>query len=222
MSAADNGGSSSKVVLIVLGVLGLLMLGGALTIAVLIFAVASMGPPEITVIDRGTLAEGGGAPAPMPVPVTSITPAEGEGLPAPVTSTTPVAVYGPGAPDDAPKDIRKLLEDQQQAWNRGDLDGFMAGYWKSDKLSFYSGKDKTAGWQATLERYRKRYQGEGREMGQLSFSDLEIDLLGPESALVRGRWQVVLSKEKPSGLFTLLVKKLPEGWRIVHDHTSTG
>ena len=93
-------------------------------------------------------------------------------------------------------------------------------YWKSDKLSFYSGKDKTAGWQATLERYRKRYQGEGREMGQLSFSELEIDLLGPDSALVRGRWQVVLSKDKPSGLFTLLVKKLPEGWRIVHDHTS--
>jgi beta-aspartyl-peptidase (threonine type) len=71
-----------------------------------------------------------------------------------------------------------------------------------------------------LERYRKRYQAEGREMGKLAFSELDIEMLGPDSALVRGRWQLVTSAETLGGLFTLIVKKLPDGWRIVHDHTS--
>lgn len=116
--------------------------------------------------------------------------------------------------------IQKVLDDQVIAWNKGDLEGFMTGYWKSPDLSFYSGKDKTKGWQPTLERYRKRYQAEGREMGQLTFSEIEVDLLATDSAVVRGRWQLVTSKDKPGGLFTLLFKKRPEGWRIVHDHTS--
>jgi beta-aspartyl-peptidase (threonine type) len=75
-------------------------------------------------------------------------------------------------------------------------------------------------WQATLDRYRKRYQGEGREMGTLSFSDLAIQPLGPDSAYVRGRWQLVRSKDRPGGIFTLVFRRFPEGWRIVHDHTS--
>jgi beta-aspartyl-peptidase (threonine type) len=116
--------------------------------------------------------------------------------------------------------IRQVLDAQVAAWNKGDLQSFMAGYWKSDNLSFFSGKDKTRGWQATLERYQKRYQAEGREMGKLSFSELEIEALGPDAAWVRGRWQVVTSKETLGGLFTLIFKKFPEGWRIVHDHTS--
>lgn len=124
--------------------------------------------------------------------------------------------------DASRKAIRKVLDDQASAWNKGDLEGFMAGYWKSDALSFFSGKDRTQGWKATLERYRKRYQAEGKEMGQLTFSELEIDLLGPEGALVRGRWQVVTKKETLQGLFTLVVRKTPDGWRIVHDHTSAG
>ena len=70
--------------------------------------------------------------------------------------------------------IRKLLDDQVRAWNRGDLEGFMAGYWKSPDLTFTSGGDQTKGWQATLERYRKRYQGEGREMGKLAFTDVTV------------------------------------------------
>jgi len=120
----------------------------------------------------------------------------------------------------AKKAIRKVLDKQVAAWNKGDLDGFMTGYWKSPNLMFFSGKDKTRGWEATLKRYQKKYQSEGRKMGKLTFSELEIDVLGPKTAWVRGRWQVVLDKEKPNGLFTLIMKKFTEGWRIVHDHTS--
>ena len=118
--------------------------------------------------------------------------------------------------------IRAVLDAQVVAWNKGDLDGFMKGYWNSDKLTFFSGATKTSGWKATLERYQKKYKAEGKEMGKLTFSELEIDVLGPDSAVVRGRWQLVLSKEKPGGLFTLIFKKVPDGWRIVHDHTSNG
>ena len=96
----------------------------------------------------------------------------------------------------------------------------MAGYWKSDKLTFFSGNAKTAGWQATLDRYRKRYQAEGKEMGKLSFAELSVALLGDDHALVRGRFRLQLGKEAPTGIFTLVLRKLPEGWRIVHDHTS--
>src|SRR5262249_37200286 len=122
----------------------------------------------------------------------------------------------------AKKAVRQVLDDQVQAWNKGDLEAFMKGYWKSPKLTFFSGKDITQGWQATIERYRKRYQTEGRKMGKLTFSDLEIEGLGPSHAWARGRWKVVLDKETLNGLFTLMFKKFPEGWRIVHDHTSAG
>jgi beta-aspartyl-peptidase (threonine type) len=122
--------------------------------------------------------------------------------------------------DVVEKAVRQVVNDQQTAWNKGDLEGFMAGYWKSPELTFYSGKDKTRGWQATMERYVKKYRADGKEMGKLTFSELEVEVLGSDAALVRGRWQLELSKDKPGGLFTLLFKRLPEGWRIVHDHTS--
>ena len=124
--------------------------------------------------------------------------------------------------DAAKKAIQKVLDDQDAAWNKGDLEGFMAGYWKSDELTFFSGKDVTKGWNATMERYKKRYQSEGKEMGKLTFSELRIDVLGPESAVVRGRFKVVMSKETMQGLFTLIFKKTADGWKIFHDHTSAG
>jgi uncharacterized protein (TIGR02246 family) len=116
--------------------------------------------------------------------------------------------------------IRAVLDAQVAAWNKGDLKGFMAGYWSSPELTFFSGGKRTRGWQATLDRYVERYQSKGQEMGRLAFSELEVELLGPDSALVRGRWQLKRSKDNPGGLFTLIFKRLPEGWRIVHDHTS--
>jgi beta-aspartyl-peptidase (threonine type) len=116
--------------------------------------------------------------------------------------------------------VRQVLKDQVVAWNKGDLEGFMAGYWKSPDLSFFSGKEKTRGWKDTLERYVKKYRSDGREMGKLTFSELDVDILGPNAVLVRGRWQLEMTKDKPGGLFTLIFKRFPEGWRIVHDHTS--
>jgi beta-aspartyl-peptidase (threonine type) len=122
----------------------------------------------------------------------------------------------------AKKPIQKVLDDQVAAWNKGDLEDFMAGYWKSDELTFFSGKDVTKGWNATLERYKKRYQADGKEMGKLTFNELKIELLGDEGAMVRGRWKVVTSKETLQGLFTVIFKKTGDGWKIVHDHTSAG
>lgn len=117
--------------------------------------------------------------------------------------------------------VQQVLEQQQDAWNRHDLDGFMAGYWNSSDLTFFSGAKQTSGWQATIERYRKNYQSEGREMGKLEFSDLNVQALSPDSAFVRGSWHLTMSDGKmPHGLFTLIFRKFPDGWKIVHDHTS--
>jgi ketosteroid isomerase-like protein len=117
--------------------------------------------------------------------------------------------------------IRALLARQVDAWNRRDLEGFMAGYWKSPELSFISGTTETRGWEPTLERYRKKYQGEGKEMGKLDFFDLRVEMLGPEAALVSGHWHLKMKNgQEPGGLFTLVLRKFSDGWRIVHDHTS--
>jgi beta-aspartyl-peptidase (threonine type) len=118
------------------------------------------------------------------------------------------------------KAVRAVLDAQVVSWNKGDLEGFMEGYWRSPKLSFASGGEVTRGWDATLERYKKKYRSEGAEMGKLTFSELEVEPIGSDAALVRGHWQLVRSKDKPGGVFTLIFRKMPEGWRIVHDHTS--
>jgi ketosteroid isomerase-like protein len=123
-------------------------------------------------------------------------------------------------PTPSEKAVRAVLDAQVVAWNKGDLDGFMIGYWKSPDLTFISGSDLTRGWQPTLERYQKKYQGEGKEMGKLAFSELEVVPLGEDAMLVRGRYELKRSKDMPSGRFTLLFRRFPEGWRIVHDHTS--
>ncbi len=117
--------------------------------------------------------------------------------------------------------IRAVLTAQVKAWNQHDLEGFMAGYWNSPDLTFFSGATETQGWQATLERYRKKYQSADAEMGKLEFKDLQVQMLGPDSAFVRGKFLLTLSTGKqPHGLFTLIFRQFPEGWRIVHDHSS--
>ena len=119
------------------------------------------------------------------------------------------------------KAIEQVLRNQSAAWNRHDLEGYMAGYWNSPQLTFFSGTEISSGWQATLERYRRRYQGEGREMGKLMFSDLRIELTGPDAAFVRGAYTLTMSNgQTPHGIFTLIFRKFPAGWKIVHDHTS--
>ncbi len=117
--------------------------------------------------------------------------------------------------------VENVLRVQQDAWNRHDLDAFMAGYWKSAELTFFSGAKQTAGWQATLDRYKATYATHGHEMGKLEFSALRIEMLGDSAAFVRGAWGLTLSDGKtPHGLFTLVFRKFPDGWKIVHDHTS--
>jgi len=116
---------------------------------------------------------------------------------------------------------RAVLNKQVEAWNRGDLEGFMAGYWNSPDLVFQSGATLTRGWQQTLERYRRLYQAEGKEMGRLRFEELDVQPLSPDAAFVRGRWQLTMKDgSHPGGLFTLLLRRIGGEWKIVHDHTS--
>jgi beta-aspartyl-peptidase (threonine type) len=118
--------------------------------------------------------------------------------------------------------VRAVFDAQVEAWNRGDLEGFMAGYWRSPELVFCSGATLTKGWDATLARYRKRYQAEGREMGRLGFDAIEVLPLGPDAAAARGAWRLSMSDgQQPHGLFTLLLRRTEGAWRIVHDHTSS-
>jgi ketosteroid isomerase-like protein len=116
-------------------------------------------------------------------------------------------------------EIRKVMDDQSAAWNRGDIDGFMAGYWKSEKLTFISGADVTRGWQPTLDRYKKGYDSRAK-MGVLRFSDLEFNIVSKDAAIVLGSWALTREKDNPNGKFTLTFRKFREGWRIVMDHTS--
>ena len=122
---------------------------------------------------------------------------------------------------DSTEQIREVILKQQDAWNRGDLEGFMTGYWNSPELTFFSGARESKGWQAALDRYRKSYQGTGHEMGKLEFANLRIEMLGPEAAFVRGEFHLAMPDgKKPHGLFTLIFRKFPEGWKIVHDQSA--
>jgi ketosteroid isomerase-like protein len=117
--------------------------------------------------------------------------------------------------------IRKVLREQQAAWNRHKLEAFMDGYWHSEELTFFSGAHETEGWQAALERYKQNYQSTGHEMGKLEFTNLRVEMLASDAAFVRGEFHLTMSDGKtPHGRFTLVFRKLPEGWKIVHDHSS--
>jgi ketosteroid isomerase-like protein len=120
---------------------------------------------------------------------------------------------------NAEQQIRKVMNDQAQAWNRGDIDGFMRGYWNSDKLIFVSGDNVTRGWQPTLDRYKKSYDTQAK-MGTLTFSDLEINMISKDAAVVLGGWSLARDGDNPHGKFTLTFRRFPEGWRIIIDHTS--
>ena len=120
---------------------------------------------------------------------------------------------------DAQGEIGAVLEQQVREWNAGNLAGFMEAYAKSERTRFASGGDVSRGWQTVVDRYRKKY-GNRAAMGTLTFTDLEVAALGPDAALAFGRWRLKREQDEPSGLFTLVLRKTAEGWRIVHDHTS--
>jgi ketosteroid isomerase-like protein len=116
-------------------------------------------------------------------------------------------------------EIRSVLQAQQDAWNRGDIDGFMNGYARLASTVFISEDTVRRGWQTVRDRYRKKYSNRAK-MGTLMFSDLEITPLSSDSAVASGHWKLKRTNDQPHGRFTLILKRLPEGWRIVHDHTS--
>lgn len=116
-------------------------------------------------------------------------------------------------------EIRSILRAQQDAWNHGDIDRFMNGYARSGSTIFVSQDTVRRGWETVRDRYRKKYSDHAK-MGLLTFSDLEITPLGSDAAVVLGRWKLKRVQDQPHGRFTLIFRRLPEGWRIVHDHTS--
>ena len=117
--------------------------------------------------------------------------------------------------------INAVLKEQQAAWNRGDVEAFLTGYWHSPELTFSGSNGVARGWDSVVARYKKNYPDRD-SMGELDFSDLETRFLGPNAALVLGKWH--LKRETAGdtgGVFTLVWQKFPDGWKIIHDHTST-
>jgi len=126
---------------------------------------------------------------------------------------------GVAAASNPASEIRAVMTSQVAAWNRGDIDGFMNGYARSGDTEFVSGDKITRGWQTVRDNYRKKYDSR-EKMGTLKFSEIKVTPLASDAAIVLGRWQLVRQKDKPHGTFTLLFRRTPAGWRIVHDHTS--
>ena len=139
----------------------------------------------------------------------------------PITSMA-VKAQTPAKPKEAKTiaAIRAVLDAQRDAWNRGDIEGFMDGYERSEQTVFVSGDNLTRGWQTVFDRYKKNYNTR-EKMGTLTFSDLEITLPGKESAVVLGRWHLKRASDEPHGRFTLIFRKTKQGWKIIHDHTSS-
>ena len=125
----------------------------------------------------------------------------------------------PEQPPNSVAEIQSVLSAQQDAWNRGDIDAFMNGYARSGSTVFVSEDEVGRGWETVRDRYRLKYSDRAK-MGTLSFSDIEVTMLSPDAAVVLGLWRLKRANDEPHGRFTLIFKRLPEGWRIVHDHTS--
>jgi beta-aspartyl-peptidase (threonine type) len=115
--------------------------------------------------------------------------------------------------------ILEVLKNQQSNWNKGDVDAFLEGYWHSPELTFSGTSGIARGWDAVRARYKKNY-ADRATMGQLEFSDLQFRFLGPDAALVLGHWHLTRAKGDIGGVFSLVWQRFPEGWRIIHDHTS--
>ncbi|WP_201978436.1 YybH family protein [Hymenobacter rubidus] len=119
------------------------------------------------------------------------------------------------------EEIVKVLTTQTAAWNRGDIPGFMAGYWKSDSLVFIGRKGPTYGWQPTLENYQKNYP-DAAAMGKLDFSGLRVTPLNPGAAQVIGRWHLARPKAGDlQGYFLLVLREIDGKWVVAADHTNS-
>ena len=122
------------------------------------------------------------------------------------------------AAPEATAEIRAVLNAQAAAWNRGDIDGYMDGYVRSDKLEFVSAGKITRGWQTVRDRYHRKYDSRAK-MGTLTFSDIKVMSLNANNSVVTGRWSLRRKTDRPHGSFALIFRRTPAGWRIVHDQT---
>ncbi|MBX3159475.1 MAG: nuclear transport factor 2 family protein [Deltaproteobacteria bacterium] len=141
-----------------------------------------------------------------------------------VATVAAVAAWGCAARAHfAPADgaaIRRVLDAQVAAWNRGDLDAYMDGYARTDDLVFTSGGNVRLGWQVAFDHYRKRYAEDRAAMGTLRFEITRVDPVGADAAVVLGTWVLTGSPADGRGVFSLVLARRPEGWRVIHDHTS--
>jgi len=112
-----------------------------------------------------------------------------------------------------------ILSAQQKAWNDGNVEEFMKGYWHSEELTFSGSNGVSRGFEAVRERYHRNYP-DRQTMGRLDFSGLEFHFFGKDGALVLGRWHLTREKGDIGGVFSLVFQRFPEGWKIIHDHTS--
>lgn len=124
----------------------------------------------------------------------------------------------PGDSADAAQKIRTIMDMQKKAWNQGDIEGFMAAYWKSDEFTFHGGAKQLKGWDRLLAMYKKNYAGE--KMGTLDFTDIEVKLISTDYAYVLGRWSVKTKGSQKEGMFTLILRRIDKTWKIIHDHSS--
>jgi hypothetical protein len=115
--------------------------------------------------------------------------------------------------------IKKMLSNQQECWNNGDIDGFMEGYWQSEKLIFTSLRHKPAyGWNNTLKRYKNSYPTKS-SMGELKFQILDLKLISKTTATLKGKWELIREKDNPNGIFWLDIEKFDKDWLITKDST---
>jgi beta-aspartyl-peptidase (threonine type) len=132
-----------------------------------------------------------------------------------------VAIGLTGHAEDEQGAIRAVLDRQVVAWNQGDIEGFMGGYLQSEDLVFTSGGRVRRGWETTLRKYRERYGNAPDTMGHLEFGEVETHMLGENAAWVLGRWMLTWPDESSEGgVFTLVMQRTGDGWKVVHDHTS--
>lgn len=118
------------------------------------------------------------------------------------------------------KAVRAVLSTQQDAWNKGDIEGFMAGYAHSDALVFTSGGNIRRGWQATHDKFVERYGAAKDTMGHLDFEILGVQSVGADGAVVLGRWSLD-GPNAGKGIFSVILERQPSGWKVIHDHTSS-
>ena len=115
--------------------------------------------------------------------------------------------------------IRNILSGQTQQWNKGNIEGFMNGYWKSDSLLFVGKNGATYGYKTTLENYKKNYP-DTVAMGKLKFTILKVQPLAPNCYFILGKWMLQRSIGNLDGHYTLLFRKINQKWVIVADHSS--